>query len=30
MRCLISERGYDALFPRGDPYYALLNAVFAF
>jgi len=27
---LISERGYDALFPRGDPYYALLNAVFAF
>jgi hypothetical protein len=27
---LISERGYDALFPHGDPYYALLNAVFAY
>jgi len=27
---LISARGYDALFPKTDPYYALLNAVFAY
>lgn len=27
---LISEHGYEALFPRGDPYYALLNAVFVY
>jgi hypothetical protein len=27
---LISERGYEALFPKTDPYYALLNAVFAY
>lgn len=27
---LISSRGYDALFPKTDPYYALLNAVFAY
>jgi hypothetical protein len=27
---LISGHGYEALFPRGDPYYALLNAVFAY
>jgi hypothetical protein len=27
---LISERGYEALFPKTDPYYALLNAVFVY
>ena len=27
---LIGSRGYDALFPKTDPYYALLNAVFAY
>jgi len=27
---LFSARGYDALFPNANPYYALLNAVFAF
>jgi hypothetical protein len=27
---LFSARGLDALFPKTDPYYALLNAVFAF
>jgi hypothetical protein len=27
---LISASGYDALFPKSNPYYALLNAVFAY